>query len=485
MRSLWLAPLLAACPPREPEWAFPDPTSGPALLGPGGPNTTFDASERFALCGYADVGEDDPHDVHNGLYPWRGYAVMPYARDFGDGGVAVFDVSDPCAPVVVGSTRELSMRETHTAAFVHRDGHDWLVATDLLGLQIWSLDDPADPVMVTRVPIEGVTILPGSYPRTVHTAFLQDPWLYVAAADSGLYVVDLSDLAAPIVSDPIVFEPPLRVGFVYALGDLLFVAGSEESEAIVLQITGPGELSPIPGGRFAVADAGGTPREAYSGSVAGPYALFARTEEGSGVVAYDWTHPEAPVYVGDVNTVGNGGYVFHDEGRWFIGESDVARVFDATDPAAPVLLGEITMHGDLDTLMPYGNVAFLSADEDAADGEATAVIPIDLEPDSKGPSVMRVVPADGASVGPNTRIGVAFDEFIEPTTAFEGSLRLYDADGAPVRGVVSAQESIATYVPTTPLLPGTYTATVEAGGVRDANDNTIEETWSWTFTVGP
>lgn len=484
--ALWLA--LAGCGAPEDVWTFPDPDAGPAWLGPGGPAVALDGVEPFTPCAYLDPGPADRHDVHNGVYPWRGYAVMPFARDIGEGGVALFDVSDPCLPARVGVTAELSMRETHTAAFAHLEGDragDWMVATDLLGVQFWDLSDPTEPRLAHRMQLPGVTFVPGSYPRTVHSAWWQVPWLYVAGADNGLYVVDASDPLAPVLVDQVVFDPPLRAGFVTAMGSTLYVGGSEESEALLLDISDPAAPRPIPGGRFQVADGDGVPREAYASSLAGPWALFARTEDGSGVIAFDLTDREAPAYVADLRTEGNGGYVFHDEGHLFVGESDVARVL-SFDGAEMRVVGEVRMPGDLDTLMPYGNVALLSADEEAEQGQATAVVPWRAEVDTTGPVVLHTDPSDGATgVAPTARLGIGFSEFIEPSSAFAGSLRLWGPDGEAVPGSGSAQESIAAYTPLVHLEPGTYTAEVVAGGVMDANGNAVAETHAWTFTVGP
>ena len=485
--TLATALIVMGCTERPEPWTFPEPTAAPALLGPGGPSVSFDASELMTPCAFLDAGPNDTVDVHNGVYPYRGYAWMPYARDIADGGLAAFDVSDPCNPVLVGQTSELSMRETHTAAFVHLEGQhagDWMVATDALGVQFWRVDDPTAPEMVHRMELPGVTFIVGSYPRTVHTTAWQYPYMYVAAADNGVFVVDATNPMQPVLLDQITFDPPLRAGFVYAMGNRLFVGGSEEREALSLDISAPAEPQPIAGSRFDIADGDGVVHEAYSVSVSGHHALFARTTDGSGIIAYDIADPGNPTYAGDLHTDGNGGYVFRQGDTLFIGESDVARIVDGTDLSQMTVIEELVMEGDLDTLMPYGNVALLSADEDAPDGEATAVFPWATEPDSRSPRVVYTSPADGAvDQAPTTRLGISFDEFIEPSSAFAGSIRLYDAEGLAVGGIASAQEGMAHYTPTSPLAPGEYTAEVLANGITDASGNAVDETHTWTFTV--
>lgn len=487
MRLIVLLSLFVACNERPDDYVFPAAESMPALVGPGGPAVSFGEDELFVGCAHLDAGPEDVHDVHNGVYPYRGYGWMPWARDIGFGGLSAFDLSDPCAPLLMGTTVAESMRETHTVAFQHLTGvhaGDWMVATDVLGVQFWRVDNPENPQLASRMELPGVTFIVGSYPRTVHSAWWQYPYLYVAAADNGLFVIDATDPMAPELVDQVVLDPPLRAGFVYAVGTTLFLAGSEEREAVLLDISIPTEVQPIAGGRFDLLDGDGVQQEAYSASLSGHHALFARTTGGAGVMVYDIADRTNPTYVGDINHDGNGGYVFHDEGRYFIGESHVARVIDASDPSDLSVIAELTMEGDLDTLMPYGNVALLSADEEAPDGEATLVVPTSAEPDSTGPTVLHVDPADGAvDQAPTLRLGIGLSEFVEPTSAFAGSVRLYDEDGRAVPGIAGAQESFVFYTPTEPLTGGTYTAELVAGGVRDANDNPVAETFSWSFTV--
>ena len=163
-------------------------------------------------------------------------------------------------------------------------------------------------------------------------------------------------------------------------------------------------------------------------------------------------------------------------------------MYDVRDMTAPVLHGEAHIIGDLDTMTPYGNVALLSVDDDAEDDVASIVVPWSTEPDTNPPVVLRIDPADGATGLPVTaRVGVGFNEIIEQSSVFAGSIRLYAEDGAAIEGWGSGQDSIASYVPKAPLSPGTtYTIEVVRGGVRDASLNAVAETVRSTFTTaGP
>ena len=136
-------------------------------------------------------------------------------------------------------------------------------------------------------------------------------------------------------------------------------------------------------------------------------------------------------------------------------------------------------------MTPYGNVAVLSVDEEAEDDVASAVMPWSAEPDAAGPLLLHHVPRDGEQgQALGTRVGLSFNEMIEPSSAFAGSVRLWDEEDAPVEGWVTAQENVVTYTPRAPLEPGTtYRVEVLAGGLQDLNANPVVDTTEFTFTT--
>ncbi len=467
-----------------PSWTFWD--SGPALRGSGGPTRTFGPDELWSNCAFLDGGERD-FDHHNLVVPYRGHLVMPWTPEFGTGGISFFDMADPCNPVKAGEGSAQEMRESHALGFFHLGedspyAGDWMVSTGVLGILTWDISDVTAPTAAHYLTLPGV-FYPDSYTYVVLSVSVQYPWLYVGAADNGVYVVDITDPANPVMVSQTVLDPLLRVGGVFAMGNLLLVTSAEQAEAALYDISDPAVLQPIPGGRFHTADSTGEGIEHYHGNHSGDMALFARKEGGGGVIAWDITDPTAPAYVGDYKSDGNGGYVFYDEGYVFEGESSIARVYDLTDPTDIQLVGEGHLEGDLDTLTPYGNVAILSVDDDAVDGQASAVMPWAADPDTTPITVRRVVPADGEQgVAVTSRIGVVFDEMVEPASVYPGAIRLLDPAGQPVPGWTSAQENTGSYAPMTPLLPGT-TYTVEVDTVTDVSGNAMDTTVVTTFTT--
>lgn len=486
-----LALLVACTGPKDPDTAAPDAwafwAEGPALRGPGSPGRTFTEEELWVPCATLDGLETDALH-HNLQVPYRGHLVLPWAPEYGVGGVTLFDMSDPCAPVRVGDGVSQDLRETHAVGFAYLppdDPHagDWAVTNGKLyggvdsGVLFWDLSDPTAPVAGTLLTLPE-SWYPDSYTRVTLSVYWQYPWLYVASSDNGIFVVDATDPTDPVLVNQV--NLGLRAGGVFALGNELLVTTAEQTQAALLDISDPANPTLMPGSPFGTVTRDGEAVETYHGNRVGDMALFARKEGGGGPIVMDISDPAAPRFVGDAVHEGNAGYVYYDEGYLFVGESSHASIWDARDPAALTLVGTGDLEGDLDTNVPWGNVALLSVDEPESD-IATVVVPWRTDPDVTGPLVLSTNPDDG-STGWYTaaRVGIGFNEFVEPASAWPGSVRLLDGAGAPVEGWVTTQETIVTYTPKSPLAPGT-TYTVEVEGVTDIHGNVMAGVHTFTF----
>ena len=483
-----LLSILFSCRPKEQDtsgsfYQFPSPSEMLPLRGTGAPKVSFTEEQLFQNCAILEGGEQDALH-HNLVVPYRGHLVMPWVPEWGRGGLSFFDMEDPCNPEKVGEGFHERMRESHAIGFATlSEEEEWAVTTGTLGIQFWDINDVSSPEMINYLQIEGI-FYPDSYARVVLSVFWQYPWVYVAGADNGIYVVDATDPANAEVVTHYEFENPLRTAGVFAIGNQLLVTAAEGSGAEVLDISDPVNPQPIGGGRFEAIDGNGEPKEAYHGNLVGDYALFARKEGGGGIIVMDISNPSNPTYVGDVHTeAGNGGYAYLHENYGFLGDSHWGKVFDMSDMSNIQEIGTGYLEGDLDTLTPFGNIAILSVDEDAVNDEASAVMPWMSEPDTNPPTLVRTVPADGEeNVAITSRIGLGFNEFIEPSSVFAGSIQLFDQDGNAVEGWGSAQEATGNYTPKEPLLAGTtYTLKVMADGVEDISGNKLGETQTITF----
>lgn len=470
----------------------PPPTAYPTPITHRAAQRTFRESELGVACSYLDGGPMD-RDHHNGVFVSHGLVVMPWAHQDGGGGLFAWDAADPCAPTLVGGTTETRMRETHAAGEARIDGRDYVVTTSLGGIMFWDVTDWSAPVMIHEMTLPGVSSVPDAYMLVVMSVFWQAPYVYVGAADNGVFVVDASDPSAPVLLTQFVPEPRLRVGGVHAIGNLLAVIATEGARTSLYDISDPIVPRAIPGASWTLTDGQvdrrGRPlvRLAYMGHLNGNRVGYARKDLGGGFISYDITDPTTPTLLQawEAPDRGSGGYVFFRDERAFVGESEYAVELDLSGPT-PVEVRRYDIPGDVDFITPIGNVVYVAVDDDAIDGQATAAMPQAIDPDTRPPEVNMVVPRDGErDVGLLSRVGLTFTDFVDVASLHPGSF-FVRAVGTrtPLPGTYSAQEGAANFTPSEPLRPGTtYEIVVPAGGVLDASGNAITEPFRATFTT--
>ncbi len=470
-------------------WEWPEPSSWEANQGPGAPQVSFAPEALFQNCAFLDGGSED-HDHHNLVALWDGYLVMPWAPEWSGGGVSFFDFTDPCFPVLAGQAEGEGLRESHSIAFSRgegsQEGRSFMVLNDLLGVQFWEVSDVTQPRQVSRLTLDGV-FYPDAYMRVVLSVFWQGAYVYAAAADNGFFVIDATDPEAPLLVSQYLFDPPLRLSALHLVGNTGIAFTAEGSRTVLLDLGDPFDPQVVPGGDFEVHNQEGSPMDYYFGNVVGGTAWFARKEAGGGPIAYDIRDPSNPIWLGEYFTIdGNGGYVFANKQFVFTGDSNYATVVDFSFFDAPVLMGTADLQGDVDTFTPFGNVAILSVDDEAVDGQASAVVPWAVSPDVDGPVVEWHQPADGATWQPLTsRVGLSFDEMVDMASVFPGSVRMESVEGKAVMGRYNAQEAIANFTPLQPLEPDTtYIVRVPQGGVVDQSGNPTEGDLEFRFSTG-
>jgi hypothetical protein len=467
-----------------------DPAGYPPIEGPGGPAADLSAMPMNTACAHLDGGDTD-RDHHNTVLVWKGYLFMPFAHEAGGGGIAVFEIDDPCAPEPVAIVTSATMRETHAAGLTSLGGRDYMAVTSLDGIQIFDVTDVRDMSLVSNLTLPGV-VYPDSYKRVVMSLFWQAPYIYVGAADNGLFVVDAHDPMAPALVATHEPSPNLRIGGVHVIGTLGVLIATEGNRVNILDLSDPAAPRIVPGGTFLLSDGTvdrfGRPelRLAYFGHVSGNYAYFAQQTFGAGLIVYDLSDPSAPALAGHWPgmTPASGGYVFLKEGTAFVGLSNYGMALDVSEPTAPEPLARFEMTGDLDTVVPIGNVVVVSVDDDAVPNQASSVMPFAGPADARPPIVNRVVPGDGEnSVALSARVGISFDEFVELKTVWRGSVRVREVGGdTPLEGWYSGQEGIVSFWPRVPFSPDTeYEVVVPAGGVTDISGNAITTAFRSTF----
>jgi hypothetical protein len=108
--------------------------------------------------------------------------------------VAVWDFSDPSAPVQVGATDEpatalisgLALHGDHLYA-------SWQAGNDQGGVTIYSLADPAQPVLVNDIAIDALF-------SNVNAVAAANDHLYLFDSENGIWVSSLADPEAPTLT---------------------------------------------------------------------------------------------------------------------------------------------------------------------------------------------------------------------------------------------------------------------------------------------
>jgi hypothetical protein len=477
---------------------YPEPGDWPPNRGPGGPNVAFTEAELYQTCAYLDGGERDI-DHHNLVIMWDGYLMLPWAPEgYTDSGITFFEFDDPCSPVVVGAGESPEMRESHSIGIAQYeiDGQqrafavvDGIQGIQEGGIQFWDITDTTAPFAIGNLDLDGF-FYPDAYRNVPLSVFWQAPYVYVGMGTQGIVVVDARDPENPFEVSRWKPEPVAQIGQVQVVGDLLIAGTAEGSRAFLLDVSDPELIQPIPGGDYPTADASGSPKEAYFSNFSDGYQWFARKEDGGGIMVYDVSDPTNPTYAGGLNSPdGNGGYVFVKDDLAFVGESRFAALYDVSDLENITEVTRLDLEGDLDTITPIGNVAVLSVDDKAVDGQGSSVVPYQLEVDTTPPRVTFSWPEAGADdLTPTSRIGVSFNEMVDPKSAWEGSVRLYpkgtDSDFTRVDGWISAQENLVNFFPKQPLeRDTTYVFEIPAGGIVDYNGNAIAESFTMEVTT--
>jgi hypothetical protein len=116
-----LLALLACAPPSGDAlnpWPAPDAWRRDDYVPPGSRAAASPA--LFEACTYLLGGPEDVEHHNMGLVV-DGLLVLPWAPEDGGGGLSLFDMADPCAPVRVADAYHPHMRESHTLGLSLRD----------------------------------------------------------------------------------------------------------------------------------------------------------------------------------------------------------------------------------------------------------------------------------------------------------------------------------------------------------------------------
>ena len=323
-----------------------------------GPTTEFTLHGNYAyiatnydglrVVDFSDIQNPMEISHHEGTHvSWKSEVQGDYAFLANSGsGLSIIDISDPytTGPVKVGGIA--SENETRDVAV---EGNTAFVADYSAGLRMIDVSDPANPSEINR--IEGFNAW-----RVIKSGdFLYVDEAVPNMADT-LRIYDISDLQNPqmlskMTLNDLIWELELQ-------GDYLYVPGNDDG---VMIIDVSDEANPV---EVATIDF----LNSWDISFQGDMAFLASADWEGGLVTLDISDPTDPQVINVYNPSGwyhpsklsvEGNFAFTGE---LFGQ---VRLFDISNPAAPVELDEYVTSGSLSHLLAMDNFLYIS---DISDG---------------------------------------------------------------------------------------------------------------------
>lgn len=251
------------------------------------------------------------------------------------GGVAVYDVSAPSAPLLTARVEEAGDDWRDAKVF----GNTLYVASQKHGVILYDVTNPAAPVRMGQVPADDVEVRSLEVDRGGGRLFASSP-----APNGEVLVFDISTTASPQLSSRVRVAEARGVSF---FNSQMFVnAGTQGLVAF--------DLPPVRRGTFGPPPAGVASESSQAASIGGRTVVFEGGEGWSGHVrAVDFTDPAAPMMLGEwsngrphqsmhhMQVVGTKLYLAHYQSG--------LRILDVSDPANPVQTGYYNTWRPFDT----------------------------------------------------------------------------------------------------------------------------------------
>jgi hypothetical protein len=422
---------------------------------------------------------------HGWVTMHRGYLVVIYSKDggAGQGAISFVDVSDPRNPKLVHNRDDAETREI-------REPHGWGMRGDIAcvqanyGMNFWDFSDVTAPKRVSYLRLPEITI--SDYDNGLWWTHWQGRYAYGGGSGNGIYIADAQDPANPkfIKRIPTSQTGGFRVGPTFAIGNLLVITGTDLGGISTFDIGDPENprLLATTGGAIS-----------YSSMVNGGRLVLAGSGENDGfALVYDLSDPSRIRSLGKSSPgqADKGGYVGFADGFAFSGFSTKGfSKIDMSKPDFPVVqTGTSGLSGrDEDFAVPLGNLVFVGNDHP---GQGSSLIPHQTAPDTQGPEVNMVVPADKAVNQPLTsRVGITLTDAIEGSSLTPENFIVRPVgapDGRALEGWYATQSAIANFSPKEPLQPNTtYEVVVKAGGLADYVGNKGKAGFRSVFSTGP
>lgn len=460
-------------------WLFVNSTA--AATGPGLGQLTYGPGELFQPISVINTpgkftGEGFVHMVD-------GYLFVPFAKDGNkdfDGGIAIYDVSDPRNPVLVYNHRSNdleTMQEAHGYGF----SEGKLAYCTFTGIIVLDISDLSAPQKLGSLFLG----TEGGYNHACWSIAYQAPYAYVGTGTGGLHVVDLTDPTNPVLVSSLSTAElgGVPIHNVHVVGNLLVAT---------LTKTGPGyvtvDISDPANPVLIAADSSTNVPSIYSGQLNGDRIYGMGVD--SQLYVHDISDPSKFVFLGTTGSGGTerGGYATIQDSYVFGGYSDRVSKFDIQDPTNPVLVGTGTASAvvsnlDEDFAVVMGNLIWDGNDHPAG----STIIVHQTEPDTTAPSVNMVSPKNGAVNQPvSSRVGITLTDMVLIESVDQNSFIVRPLGGAPLPGTYSVQFDKVNFWPDAPLQDDTvYEVVIPANGIRDWSENATSSSFTSTFSTGP
>lgn len=247
--------------------------------------------------------------------------------------LTTWNLADPAEPVLAGGSATPAPGPIRAVAMVGDYLYAaWNTTVDTGGILVYSLADPAHPVVVAQVD----DYVDSDFKRPAGLG-VSGNYVYVGDADNGLVVLDASDPLAP--------EFVTLVGGIYefdamaVFGDTLYSSGSSFIGGRLVHIVDISDPA--------------LPVETGSASMDGSSVLRAVLSDGYAIgvgndlLVYDLTDPPnaAQIFSAPIDQATHA--IRHDANLYLVGASGI-QVWDFATPSAPVLLDTVAM----DTFLP-------------------------------------------------------------------------------------------------------------------------------------
>lgn len=459
------------------------------------PNEYMQVVSRFgAAQGIPANNFGHPHG-QNMASMHQGYLTFVFAPDSGGGpgGFNFYDISNPRNPVLVKSVYEPEgrtrlLREAHSMGFTNSLGGQHVVLQNGKGVEFWDWTDIQNPVRLSQMDIPNIQA--GDYEQSIWQLFWQAPYVYAAAGEQGVFIIDASDPRNPRLADGALQNQKdmlgnFRVGPIFAVGNFMFISSTNENRGIsIVDISDPKRPTLI--------STWGSMRDYYSSTFnGGKIYMSGRSDENriSRMTIFDASNRQNINFLSDSIAIPDpqmqycvtqDQYVFH-------GCQEMVIKVDVSNPSNPSIVGQgslnLTERPDYGAVTAIGNLLFVGNDH----GTGSALMCHQTAPDTRGPEVNFISPAPGATGQARTsRVGMTMTDNIDLRTVSSSTFIVRPLGGATLSGKYSAQQAVVNFWPDQPLQGNTtYEVIIPAGGMRDWAGNAVSNGHTSTFTTRP